>query len=70
MKEKIDWELRNGLTHGLVWIDGLTIRYSKDIEFTEQGEIRLDDLWKKANNQSKVTQCLINLVPAWCSGDC
>lgn len=70
MKDKNDWELRNGLTHGLVWIDGLTIRYSKDIEFTEQGEIRLDDLWKKANNQSKVTQCLINLVPAWCSGDC
>jgi hypothetical protein len=70
MKDKIDWELRNGLTHGLVWIDGLTIRYSKDIEFTKQGEIRLDDLWKKANNQSKVTQCLINLVPAWCSGDC
>jgi hypothetical protein len=70
MKDKIDWELRNGLTHGLVWIDGLTIRYSKDIEFTEQGEIRLDDLWKKANNQSKVTQCLINLAPAWCSGDC
>lgn len=70
MKDKIDWELRNGLTHGLVWIDGLTIRYSKDIEFTEQGEIRLDDLWEKANNQSKVTQCLINLVPAWSSGDC
>lgn len=70
MKDKIDWELRNGLTHGLVWIDGLTIRYSEDIEFTEQGEIRLDDLWKKANNQSKVTQRLINLVPAWCSGDC
>ena len=70
MKDKIDWELRNGLTHGLVWIDGLTIRYSKDIELTEQGEIRLDDLWKKANNQSKVTQCLINLVPAWSSGDC
>lgn len=70
MKDKIDWELRNGLTHGLVWIDGLTIRYSKDIELTEQGESRLDDLWKKANNQSKVTQCLINLVPTWCSGDC
>jgi len=53
MKDKIDWELRNGLTHGLVWIDGLTIRYSKDIEFTEQGEIRLDDLWKKANTKVK-----------------
>lgn len=70
MKDKNDWELRNGLTHGLVWIDGLTIRYSKDIESTEQGEIRLDDLWKRANNQSKVTRCLINLVPAWCSADC
>jgi hypothetical protein len=70
IKDKIDWELRNGLTHGLVWTDKLTIRYSKDIAFTEQGEIRLDDLWKIASDQSKVTQCLINLVPAWYSRDC
>jgi len=70
IKDKIDRELRNGLTHGLVWIDGWFIRYSKDISFTEQGRIRLDDLWKKAIDQSKVTQCLINLIPAWYSGDC
>ena len=70
IRDKIDCELRNGLTHGLVWIDGATIRYSKDITFTKKGEIRLDDLWKKAISQSKVTQCLINLVPAWYSGDC
>lgn len=69
IKDKIDWELRNCLTHGLVWIDGWFIRYSKDITFTEQGKIRLDDLWKKATNQSKVTQCLINLIPAWYRGD-
>jgi hypothetical protein len=70
IKDKVDSELRNGLTHGLVWIDGLTIRYSKDVTFTKQGAIRLDDLWKKARDQSKVTQCLINLIPAWYSGDC
>jgi len=70
IKDKIDVKLRNGLTHGLVWTEGLTIRYSEDIAFTKQGEIKLDDLWKKASNQSKVTQCLINLIPAWYSGDC
>lgn len=70
IKDKIDWELRNGLTHGLLWTDGWTIRFSKDLTFTKQGAIKLDDLWKKARDQSKVTQCLINLIPAWYSGDC
>lgn len=70
IKEKIDVELRNGLTHGLVWIDGLKIRYAKDITFTEIGDVRLDDFWIKARDQSKVTQCLIHLLPAWYSGDC
>jgi len=70
IKDKIDVELRNGLTHGLVWIDGLKIHYSKDITFTKIGEIRLDDFWIKARDQSKVTQCLIHLIIAWYSGDC
>jgi len=70
IKDKIDLELRNGLTHGLLWTDGLTIRYSKDIRFTKKGQVRLDALWKKASEQSKITQCLINLIPAWYSGDC
>jgi len=63
-------KLRNGLTHGLVWMDGLTLHYSEDITFTEIKKIRLDELWKNARDQSKVTQSLIKLVPAWYSGDC
>ena len=70
IKDKVDVELRNGLTHGLVWIDKLTIHYSKDITFTERGKIGLDKLWKKARNQSIVTQCLVKLIPAWYQGDC
>lgn len=70
IRNKIDWELRNGLTHGLLWIDGWAIRFSKDISFTKQGEISLGELWKKARDQSKITQCLINLIPSWYSGDC
>jgi len=70
IKDKIDWELRNGLTHGLVWIDGWTIRYPTDITFTKINEIELKKLWEKARDQSKITQCLIELIPAWYSGDC
>jgi len=70
IKDKIDFKLRNYLTHGLVWIDGTAIHYAKDITFTNRDKIRLDDLWKKGRDQSKVTQCLIELIPAWYSGDC
>lgn len=70
IKDKIDVELRNGLTHGLLWIDKLTIHYSKDITFTDRGKIKLDRLWKEARNQSIVTQCLVKIIPAWYSGDC
>jgi len=70
IKKKIDVELRNGLTHGLVWIKGLKIHYAKDITFSEIGEIKLDEFWIKARDQSKVTQCLIHLIIAWYGGDC
>lgn len=70
IKRKIDFELRNGLTHGLVWLDKWTIHYSKDITFTSRGKIRLDKLWKKARDQSMITQSLIELVPAWYSSNC
>lgn len=70
IENKIDWKLRNCLTHGLLWKDKWTIRFSKDITFGEQGEIRLDDLWKRASDQSKITQCLIELIPVWFDSDC
>jgi hypothetical protein len=64
--KRVNVDLRNGLTHGLVWKgDGLNIFYSKDIAFTEIKKIGLDELWKEASYQSMVTQCLINLIPAW-----
>jgi len=69
IKNKIDCELRNGLTHGLMWTDESTIHYSKDITFAERGKIGLDDLWMKAIQQSKVTQCLIHSVLAWYGGN-
>jgi hypothetical protein len=69
IKSKIDWELRNCLSHGLIWQDGLNICYSKDItlEKSKRGKIQLDDLWKKAREQSKVTQCLVKAIPEWYS---
>lgn len=70
IKKKIDVELRNGLTHGLVWIDGLKIRYARDITFSKIGEIRFDTFWINAREQSKITQCLIHAIIAWYSGDC
>jgi hypothetical protein len=64
---KIDCTLRNALTHNLVWQKGFYIHYAKDITFTskKRGVIRLDDLWKKASYQSKVTQCLIKTLVEW-----
>jgi hypothetical protein len=67
IRKRVNKDLRNGLTHGLVWIDGSNIFYSKDITFTEIGQVGLDELWKEASYQSIVTQCLINLIPAWYS---
>lgn len=63
--KRIEVDLRNGLTHGLVWKEGLNIAYSMDITFTEIKKISLEDLWKKAMLQGIVTQCLIRLIPAW-----
>lgn len=65
IKDKIAWELRNALTHGLVWQKGFDIHYSKDITFSKVDKIRLDTLWKKAREQSNVTQCLIETIADW-----
>lgn len=63
----IDYSLRNALTHNLVWQKGFDIHYSRDITFApeKRGTIRLDELWKKASYQSKVTQCLIKTMVEW-----
>lgn len=69
VKEKIDYELRNYLAHGLFWLDGLMIRYATDISFSTIDAIPLGDLWNRAKKQNMITQALIEVIPAWYSGD-
>jgi len=67
VKEKIPFSLRNGLAHGLFWIEGWDIVYSTDILFDSEklSRIKLDKLWKAAFKQSVITQCLIETIPEW-----
>jgi len=70
IKDKIDYKLRNYLSHGLFWMDGFMIRYATDISFRTIDKISLLDLWDRARKQSMITQALIEVIPAWYSGDC
>jgi hypothetical protein len=67
VRDMIDVNLRNALTHGLVWLEGCHLHYSKDITFSKEArdKIRLDRLWEKASYQDKVTQCLIQTIADW-----
>ena len=66
--EEIDVDLRNGLAHGLFWMDAFEIVYCEDIIIKNNKSIRLDELWVKTRNQSIVTQCLIKSIIDWYSG--
>jgi hypothetical protein len=68
IKRKIEYKLRNGLAHGLFWLEGLKIHYPTDITFNKIDEIALDKLWIKARKQSIITQCLIAVIPEWYAG--
>lgn len=59
--------LRNGLTHGLFWIEKMDIVYSKDITLAKKKRRRINllNLWKEARKQSMITQCLIEMIPEW-----
>lgn len=65
---EIDVNLRNGLTHGLFWMDRVELVYYEDITLKKQSRIGLDNLWMKARNQSLVTQCLIKSIVDWFAG--
>ncbi len=64
---RIDYRLRNGLSHFLFWFDENMehIYYSKDIKFQEVERISIRELHEKVTLQSIYTRCLINLVLDW-----
>lgn len=66
--EEIDVDLRNGLAHGLFWMDGVELIFCADVTLKKQERIRLDALWIKTRKQSIVSQCLIKLVADWFEG--
>jgi len=71
--EDIDYELRNGLSHGLFWFDEKAdqhhakphLHYSKDLTFKNIGWISIADLYLKMRKQSIYTNCLLNVLGDW-----
>jgi len=63
--KKIDVNLRNALAHGLFWLEGVVLNYYEDIKLEKERSIRIDHLWNKVHEHSKITQCLINFIADW-----
>ena len=73
----IDCRLRNGLSHGLFWIDETKeqhfnrphLHYVDDITFRskEKNCIDIADLYLKTRTQSIYTNCLLNVIGDWFS---
>ena len=71
--EVIDYNLRNGLSHGLFWVDEKSdqhhskphLHYAEDITFKNVKWISIADLYSKVRNQSIYTNCLLNVVGDW-----
>lgn len=69
----IDYELRNGLSHGLFWLHQQGdsehsephLHYSKDITFKEIEWISIYNLHLKARKQAIYTICLIYTIGEW-----
>ena len=73
LNKLIDYDLRNGLSHCLFWLDGKGdndcpephLHYSENIEFTIIHCVTLKDLYVKMRNQSMYTNCLMNVIGDW-----
>lgn len=71
--EDIDYELRNGLSHGLFWFDEKAdqhhsrphLHYSKDLTFKNIDWVSIADLYLKMRRQSIYTNCLLNVIGDW-----
>ncbi len=69
----IDFDLRNGLSHGLWWIEEKGdqhhskphLHYSKDITFKKVKWVSISDLYLKMRKQSIYTNCLLNVIGDW-----
>jgi len=69
----IDYNLRNGLSHGLYWFDEKGdsehsephLHYSKDITFQDIDWISTNDLFFKTRHQTIYTNCLLNVIADW-----
>lgn len=72
---EVDYELRNGLSHGLFWLEKkgispnrkLYLNYATDITFDSIKPISLKELETTARHQAIYTQCLVWLVTDWFS---
>jgi len=67
---KIDYNLRNGLSHYLFWFDEKEnsqhyLYYSKDITFQNVNRISIAELYSKTRLQSIYTNCLLNVIVDW-----
>lgn len=69
----IDYNLRNGLSHCLFWVDEIKdsdhpkphLHYSEDITFQKVKWISIADLYSKMRTQSIYTNCLLNVIADW-----
>ncbi len=66
--KKIDVDLRNALAHGMFWMEGIVLNYYEDIKMKKEKSIRIDHLWGKVREHSKITQCLIHFIADWYAG--
>lgn len=71
--DDIDYELRNGLSHGLFWFHEKAdehhskphLHYSKDLTFMNTDWIDIAELYVKTRRQSLYTNCLLNVIGDW-----
>jgi hypothetical protein len=72
-RNDIDYNLRNGLSHCLFWLDEQGdsehsephLHYSEDITFKKIKWISFDDLRSKTRKQAIYTNCLLSVIGDW-----
>ena len=66
IKEEIDVELRNSLSHGMYCIDGKTnVHYFTDIAFEKEKVITGSELYFKMRNQTMMTELILRVIGDW-----
>lgn len=72
LNNRIDGDLRNGLSHGLFWFSMKDdecpephLHYSKDITFKKICCVTVTHLFETTRSQSMYTNCLLNVIADW-----